>query len=70
MEFPLGLYDLSIWLAISAIILLATSEIISPTYGHIDFIIKKGRLRRVAIIVGFLFLSTIAIRIYQIILTE
>ena len=69
MQFPLGFYDISLWLAISAIILLATSELISSNYGRTGLLIEKGRLRRVALVLGILFLSTVAIRIYQIILT-
>jgi len=70
MQFPLGFYDISLWLAITAIILLATSELISPYYGQTGLIIEKGNLRTVALILGFLFLSTVAVRIYQIIITQ
>lgn len=69
MRFPLGFHELSLWLAISSIILLATSELLSPYYGRTGLLIEKGRLRRVALVLGVLFLSTVAIRIYQIILT-
>jgi hypothetical protein len=69
MQFPLGFNELSLWLAISSIILLATSELLSPYYGRTGLLIEKGRLRRVALVLGILFLSTVAIRIYQIILT-
>jgi hypothetical protein len=67
MQFPLELYDISLWLAISAIILLTTSELISPHYGQTGLIMEKGRLRTVALILGVLFLSTVAVRIFQII---
>ena len=69
MMFPLGFYDLSLWLAISSIFLLATSELISPNYGQTGLIIEKGRLRTAALILGVLFLFTVAIRIYWIIIT-
>jgi len=69
MRFPLGFYDISLWLAITSIILLATSELISPHYGQRGLIIEKGRLRKTALILGVLFLSTVAIRIYEIIIT-
>ena len=69
MWFPLEFFDISLWLAISAIILLATSELISPYYGQTGLIIEMGRLRTAALILGFLFLSTVAVRIYQIIIT-
>ena len=69
MRFPLGFYDISLWLGISSIILLATSELISPCYGRTGLIIEKERLRNTALILSFLFLSTVAIRIYEIIIT-
>jgi len=69
MRFPLGFYDLSLWLAVTAIILLATSELINPYYGQTGLTIEKSRLRKTALIFGVLFLSTVAIIIYQIIIT-
>jgi len=69
MMFPLGFYELNAWLALTAIILLATSEFLNPYYGRTDLLIEKGRLIRVALVLGVLFLSTVAIRIYQIIIT-
>ena len=69
MQFSLGFYDISLWLAITAIILLATSELISPHYGQTSLIIEKGRLRRAALILCVLFLAIFAIRIYEIIIT-
>lgn len=69
MWFPLGFYDLSLWLAVVAIILLGTSELISSHYGQTSFIIEEGRLRKAAFILGVLFLATVAVRIYAIIIT-
>jgi len=69
MRFPLGFYDISLWLAVTAIILLATSELISPHYGQTGLIMEKEYLRRVALILGVIFLATVAIRIYEIIIT-
>jgi hypothetical protein len=59
--------DISLWLAITATILLITSELISPHYGKTSLLINKKRLRNVALIMGILFLITVAIRIYGII---
>ncbi len=70
MRFPFGFSDISLWLAISAIILLATSELISPNYGQTGLVIEKGRLRTAAFSLGVLFICTVAIRIYQIIITK
>jgi len=67
--FPLGFYDISVWLAITSIILLATSELLSPKYGQTHLILEKKHLKTTALILGILFLSTVVIRIYQIIIT-
>lgn len=49
MQFPLTFSDISLWLAITAMILLITSELISPYYGRINLLINKGRLRTAAL---------------------
>jgi hypothetical protein len=69
MQFPLSFWDISLWLAITAIILLITSEIISPYYGKTGILIEKRRLRIVALTVGLIFMFTVFIRIYQIIIS-
>jgi len=67
MQFPLSFLDISLWLAVTAIILLVTSELISPYYGKTNIIIDKKRLRAVSLIFGLLFMFTVFIRIYFII---
>ena len=67
MDFPLSFWDISLWLAITAIILLVTSELVSPYHGKINLIINKKRLRNVALAFSTLFLVTIAMRIITII---
>jgi len=67
MAFPLGLWDLSLWTAITAIILLATSELLSPYYGRTRLMINRKRLRIVALVVALIFLATVAYRIYGIV---
>jgi len=69
MQFPLGFWDISLWLAVTAIILLTTSELISPYYGQTNLLINKKRLRNVALTVSTLFLITVAIRIATIIIS-
>ena len=69
MHFPLDLMDTSLWLAITAIILLITSEIISPYYGKTAVLIEKRRLRKIALIVGLIFIFTVFIQIYDIIIS-
>ena len=67
MDFPLSFWDISLWLAVSAVIILVTSEVVSPRYGRINILINRKRLRNVALGVGILFLVTVLIRIYGII---
>jgi hypothetical protein len=66
MNFPLSLSDISLWLAITAIILLITSELLysSPEYSA-RIAINKKLLRLVALGVGIGFLATVVMRIFQ-----
>ena len=66
MNFPLGFWDVSLFLAMTAIILLITSELISPHYGKLNILVNKKRLKNAAITVSALFLITVAIRIINI----
>ena len=70
MQFPLSLWEISLWLAVTATILLVTSELISPHYGKTNLLIEKKRLRNIALAISILFLTTVAIRIYEIIITS
>jgi hypothetical protein len=63
MNFPLSFWDMSLLLAVTAIILLITSELISPYYGKTKLAINKKRLRNIALTFSTLFLATVAIRI-------
>ena len=69
MSFPLSFWDISLWLAITAIVLLVTSEMLSPYYGKINIRIAKKKLKNAAFAVSILFLATVAIRIISIVLT-
>ena len=66
MDFPLSLWDVSLWLAITAIILLITSELISPYYGKTTPFINRKRLRNVALTVSALFLVTVGMKVVTI----
>jgi hypothetical protein len=70
MMFPLNLWDISLLLAITGIVLLITSELLSSHYGKASILINKKRLRNTAITVSTLFLITVAIRIAGIILNQ
>jgi len=66
-ELPLGLWDLSLWLAGTSLALLIASELLSPYYGDTGVVLNRRRLRAVALILAFLFLVTVAYRVYAII---
>jgi len=64
MQLPLSLSDVSLWLAVTAIILLITSELLcSYTEQLGDFVIEKGRLRTVALVLGGAFMVTVLLRV-------
>ena len=67
MQLPLTFWDFSLWLTVVTIILLATAEIISSYYGEATLFIEKNRLEIAALILGLLFMFTVAVRAYQII---
>jgi hypothetical protein len=69
MDFPLDFWSISLWLAITAIVLLITSELLSPYYGRINIRVNKKRLKNTALTFSILFLATVAIRIVGIILS-
>jgi len=70
MTFPLGFLDISLWLAIAAMILLVTSQMLSPHYGKINIQIDRKKLKNVAFAISILFLATMAMRIISIILAQ
>lgn len=68
MSFPLSFSDISLLLAITALILLVTSELLSPYYGKANFKINKKKLKNTAIFFSALFLTTVIIQIANIII--
>ena len=69
MQFPLSFWDISLWLAFTAIILLVTTELVSPYYGRTRLRINKKRLKNIALVISALFLISAAMRITEIIYT-
>jgi hypothetical protein len=58
--------DISLWLAVMAIILLITSELISSATSYSrNIVIEKKRLRIVALALGTGFMATVIMRIFQ-----
>jgi hypothetical protein len=68
MDFPLGIWDISLLFALTAIVLLISSELLSSYYGKVNLKISRKRLRNSALTFSVFFLTTVAIRIVSIIL--
>ena len=68
MIFPLDLLEISFLLAIMAIVLLVTSELLSPHHRKANILINKKKLRNAAVGFSVLFMITIGIRIIALIL--
>jgi len=61
--FPLSLSDISLWIAVTAIILLVASELLAPYSDYFgDFVIEKRRLRIAALVLGAAFIVTVLLR--------
>ena len=60
--------DFSLWLAFTSILLLVAAELTSPSTGQTDLILDRKRLKNTGITLGILFLISIAIKIYAIII--
>jgi hypothetical protein len=65
---PLSLTDLSLFTAILAVILSLTSELLSPYYGSTGIVMDRKRFRNVALLVAMIFISSVALRIGQILM--
>lgn len=69
MQIPLDFWNISLWLAITAVVLLITAQLVSAYDGPATLLIDKKRLRNTALVIGISFLATVAIRIYGIIVS-
>jgi len=67
MQFPFDFWSISLWLAVTSIILLITVQLVSEYDGKATLLIDQRKLKTAAVIMGILFLATVAIRIYGII---
>jgi hypothetical protein len=66
MNFPMSMSDISLWLAIMAVILLITSELISSATEYSrNIVIDRKRLRLVALALGLGFMATVVMRVFQ-----
>jgi len=67
MLFPLNFWDISLWLAVTAMILLTTAELIPASDSQKTFFLSKKKLEKAALTMGILFLMTTVLRIFDII---
>jgi threonine/homoserine/homoserine lactone efflux protein len=67
MPFPLGLWDFSLWLAVTALTLIISSALVSLHHSKTNLYIRNKRLRNIASAISILFLITVAIRIISLI---
>lgn len=67
MQIPLDYWNVSLWLAVTAITTLITAQIVSAYDGPATLLINAKRLKYAALTMSLLFLATLAIRIFGII---
>ena len=60
---PLAFQDLSLLLAVSALLLLITTELVPNIFGEKTLVSEMKKLRNLAIILGALFMVTVTITI-------
>jgi hypothetical protein len=66
MNFPLSVSDIGLWLAVTAIILLITSELLSSSTEYSrSIVIEKKRLRLVALGLGTGFMIIAIMHVFQ-----
>jgi hypothetical protein len=58
---PLTVQDLSLLLAVSAILLLVTAELVPYVFGEKTLVSDMKKLRNLALVLGVLFVVTVAI---------
>jgi polyferredoxin len=68
-QVPLDFWNVSLWLAVTSIILLITAQLVSAYDGPSTLLIDSRKLKAAALTMGILFLATVAINIYKIIMS-
>jgi hypothetical protein len=61
---PIAVEDLSILLAVSAVLLLLTAELVPYVFGEKMLVTDVKKLRSLSLVLGFLFLVTIVIEYF------
>ena len=67
MQIPLDFWNISLWLAITATILLITAQLLTAYDGKATLLLDQKKLKTTAVVIGIFFLVTVAIRIYGIV---
>ena len=67
MQIPLDFWNISLWLATTATILLITAQLLTAYDGKATLLLDQRKLKTTALIIGIFFLVTVAIRIYGIV---
>jgi hypothetical protein len=67
MIFPLDIWDISLLLAMIAIFLLLTSEMVSPRFGKLNLLVNRKKLRNMALFVSGLFLLIVTIQVIMLV---
>lgn len=67
MQFPFDFWIVSLFFAVTGIILLITAQLASAYDGKATILVDQKKLRTIALVIGILFLATVAIRIYGIV---
>jgi hypothetical protein len=67
MQIPFTIWDISLVLAVTTIVLMITAELASTYYGHTNLVINMKKLKKAYYATGTLFLVTVAIRIFTIV---
>ena len=62
MNFPLSFSDISLWLAVMAIITLITSELLFSSANLANIALNRKRMRLVALMLGISFAVTVVMR--------
>jgi hypothetical protein len=69
MQIPLDFWNISLWLAVTGIILLMTTQLASAYEGKPTTRIDQKKLKTTALVIAALFLATVVVRIYGIVTT-
>jgi hypothetical protein len=67
MQLPLNFLNIILWLGITAMILLVTAQLVLSYEGPQSILADERKIENAGILVGILFLITIAIRIFGLI---